>query len=193
MTGLNKIIERISQDSVAKCDGIIFSAQTEAAEIKSAAEKEGEADKKAIIEAANKQADSMVDMAKSGADLLIRQSLLSTKIDIINEAINAATDKLKNLPDNEYFDAIYALVKKFSQDSDGTLLLSKKDLDRKPKDFDQKIAQINKKLNVSDKAATISDGFVLVYGEIEINCTFDALVEDSRDELKEIINEIIFA
>lgn len=34
MTGLNKIIEKIAQDSAAKCDGIIFNAQNEATKIK---------------------------------------------------------------------------------------------------------------------------------------------------------------
>ncbi|NLX93741.1 MAG: hypothetical protein GXZ02_07760, partial [Clostridiales bacterium] len=40
--------------------------------------------------------------------------------------------------------------------------------------------------------AAIADGFILVYGDIEMNCTFDALLEESHDELKEKIAQLFF-
>lgn len=196
MTGLNKIIERISQDSVAKCDGIIFDAQNEATKIKNAAIAEGDALKQKAIDEANAQAKIILEMAESGAQLNTRKKLLATKVDIINNAIDAALDKMKAMPDKDYFAALYSLVKKFAQDSEGMMLLSKKDFDRLPKDFDKKInegLQKGAKLTVSDKPANIGEGFILVYGDVEINCTFEALIEDSRDELKDTINNIIFA
>lgn len=196
MTGLNKIIERISQDSVAKCDGIIFDAQTEASKIKNAAIAEADALKQKAIEEANAQAKTITEMAESGAQLATRKKLLSTKIDIINDAINAAYKKIKEMPEKDYFAALYSLVKKYAQDTEGVMILSEKDLGRKPKDFEKKINEgLSKeaKLTVSDKPANIGEGFILVYGDIEINCTFEALIEDARDELKDTINNIIFA
>ncbi|MEG1244405.1 MAG: hypothetical protein RSD17_06190, partial [Oscillospiraceae bacterium] len=82
MTGLNKIIERISQDSVAKCDSIIYDAQNEAAKIKNAAVAEGDALKQKFVEDANAQAKTIIDMAESGAQLSTKKKLLATKIDI---------------------------------------------------------------------------------------------------------------
>lgn len=196
MAGLNKIIERISQDSVAKCDSIIFDANNEAAKIKNAAIVESDSEKQKVVEAAEVQAKIITEMAESSAQLATRKKLLATRVEIINNAINTAYEKMKAMPDNDYFAALYSLVKKYAQDSEGTMLLSQKDLGRKPKDFDKKINEgllKTAKLIVSDEPANIGEGFVLVYGDVEINCTFDALIEDSRDDLKDKIYNIVFA
>lgn len=196
MAGLEKIIERIAQDSAAKCDGIIFDAQNEANKIKDAATQKAEDDKALVIEAANKEAKALVDMAESGAELDAKKELLATRVEVINKAIDVAFQKLGAMPDDEYFAALYALVKKYSQDGEGTMLLSKRDLGRLPKDFDKKINEglaKDAKISVSKDPANISDGFILVYGDIEINCTFEALIEDSRDAIKDELYSIIFA
>lgn len=196
MAGLNKIIERIAQDSAAKCDGIIFDAQNEATKIKEAAEIQANNDKEATIAAANKDAKALIEMAESGAELEGKKLILATRVEIIEKAIEAASSKLSDMPDDEYFAAIYALVKKFAQAADGSMLLSKKDLGRLPSDFDKKVnAALPKgaKLTLAKEPANISDGFILVYGDIEINCTFDALIAEQRDEIKDELYSIIFA
>ncbi|MFY9380122.1 MAG: V-type ATP synthase subunit E family protein [Acutalibacteraceae bacterium] len=196
MTGLNKIIDKISQDSVAKCDGIIFDANNEATKIKNAAVAQGDAQKQEIIKEAKAKADAIIEMANSSASLEIRKNLLATKVEILNDTIDAAYEQMKAMPDKEYFAAIYALVKKYAQNMQGVMVLSQKDLDRKPKDFEKKInAQLPKdvSLEVSNKPANIGEGFILIYGDVEINCTFKAIIEDSRDELKDKIYDMIFA
>ncbi|MFY9198891.1 MAG: V-type ATP synthase subunit E family protein [Acutalibacteraceae bacterium] len=196
MTGLNKIIDKISQDSVAKCDGIIFDANNEATKIKNAAVAQGDAQKQEIIKEAKAKADAIIEMANSSASLEIRKNLLATKVEILNDTIDAAYEQMKAMPDKEYFAAIYALVKKYAQNMQGVMVLSQKDLDRKPKDFEKKInAQLSKdaRLEVSNKPANIGEGFILIYGDVEINCTFKAIIEDSRDELKDKIYDMIFA
>lgn len=196
MAGLEKIIERIASDSAAKCDGIIFDAQNEAQKIKDAAAQQSSDNQAAIVEAANKEAKAIVDMAESGAELEGKKQLLATRVEVINKAIDVASKKLGNMPDDEYFAALYALAKKYAQSGEGTMLLSKKDLGRLPKDFDKKINEgLSKgaKISVAKDPSNISDGFILVYGDVEINCTFDALIEDARDDIKDELFSIIFA
>lgn len=196
MAGLEKIIERIASDSAAKCDGIIFDAQNEAQKIKDAAAQQSSDNQAAIVEAANKEAKAIVDMAESGAELEGKKQLLATRVEVINKAIDVASKKLGNMPDDEYFAALYALAKKYAQSGEGTMLLSKKDLGRLPKDFDKKINEglaKGAKISVAKDPSNISDGFILVYGDVEINCTFDALIEDARDDIKDELFSIIFA
>ena len=38
----------------------------------------------------------------------------------------------------------------------------------------------------------IEDGFVLVYGGIEENCTFRALMDAKKDQLQDTVNQILF-
>lgn len=196
MAGLNKIIERIAQDSAVKCDGIIFDAQNEATKIKEAAVVKANNDKETIVAQANKEAKGLIDMAESGAELECKKVILSTKVEVIEKAILAAAEKLNDMPEDEYFAAIYALVKKYAQAADGEMVLSKKDLGRLPSDFEKKIntgLPKGAKITLSKEPANISNGFILVYGDIEINCTFEALIAEKRDEIKDELYSIIFA
>ena len=99
MTGLNKIIEKIAQDSAAKCDGIIFNAQNEATKIKEAALELANEEKDAVISEANKEAKVIVDTAESGSELENKKMILATKVDIINKTIDEAEKKLAKMPE----------------------------------------------------------------------------------------------
>ncbi|MCQ2487297.1 MAG: hypothetical protein MJ129_05160 [Clostridia bacterium] len=196
MTGLDKIVERIAKDSAANCDEIIAQAQKEAATIKEAAEKTVNDNMAAVIEKTSKDCKVILDTAESGSELEGKKEILKAQVEIINETIDAAAKKLADMPENEYFEAIYALVKKYARGTEGEMLLSQKDLGRLPGDFAQKINEglpAGASIKVSDKAADILQGFILVYGGIEINCTFNALIEDARDDIKDELYKIIFA
>lgn len=196
MTGLDKIVERIAKDSAANCDEIIAQAQKEAATIKEAAEKTVNDNMAAVIEKTSKDCKVILDTAESGSELEGKKEILKAQVEIINETIDAAAKKLADMPENEYFEAIYALVKKYARGTEGEMLLSQKDLGRLPGDFAQKINEglpASASIKVSDKAADILQGFILVYGGIEINCTFNALIEDARDDIKDELYKIIFA
>ncbi len=194
MTGLNKIIDRIAEDSKAKCDDILLEAKGEADKIKAAAEEQVKLDTAAVVEQANKEAKLTVEMANSGSEQEAKKQILATKVHILDKAIEAALSKLKNLPEGEYFDTIYRLVKANAQDTDGILYLGAKDLARLPADFAEKVNEATKgNIKVAEAAKDISDGFILAYGEIEINCTFDALIASAKDSIKDELHKIIFA
>ena len=38
----------------------------------------------------------------------------------------------------------------------------------------------------------IADGFLLVYGGVEENCTWEALMDAKKDRLQDRVNEILF-
>ena len=120
-------------------------------------------DKAATIEAANKEAKALVDMAESGAELEGKKLLLATRVEIIEKAIDVASKKLGSMPDDEYFAALYALVKKYAQSGEGTMLLSERDLGRLPKDFEKKI---NADLGAGDKIRRISLTALFSFTEI---------------------------
>ncbi|MDR0315144.1 MAG: hypothetical protein LBH71_04255, partial [Oscillospiraceae bacterium] len=101
MTGLNKIIDKISQDSVAKCESIISDARNEAAKILNAAVLSAKDETVNIIGEANAKAKTILEMADSGAQFTIRKELLAAKIEILDNAIEAAAKKIKELPDDE--------------------------------------------------------------------------------------------
>ena len=48
-------------------------------------------------------------------------------------------------------------------------------------------------LKISEEAAEIKNGFVLDFGGIEENCTFDALIDQNIEELQDKVKSLLFA
>ncbi|MBR6005282.1 MAG: hypothetical protein IK063_03535, partial [Clostridia bacterium] len=53
-------------------------------------------------------------------------------------------------------------------------------------------AEKGAELSFSGENADIKNGFILRYGLIEINCSFDSVIDENREELKEKVNAILF-
>lgn len=194
MTGLEKIIGRIESDSADKCKSIIADANAKAERILKDAQAECDRINESVLAEIKTSGERAKELAESSAHQKSNQTLLAAKIEAINEAIANASLAIKNLPDDKYFSALTALAVSNAMPGNGVMRLSKGDLERLPEGFEK---NINSKLegrtiSVSGDPAGISDGFILVYGDIEINCTVDALIEEKRDELKEKICSIIF-
>jgi V/A-type H+/Na+-transporting ATPase subunit E len=196
MTGLEKIVNKIEHNSAQKCENLIAEARKQAEEIIAQAGIDAE---KILLEATEKsmiRAEELIAMAHSGAKQKAMQIILTARNQAINDTLDCAVKAMKEMPADEYFSALKALAVKNAGPGAGEMLLSGADLKRLPYQFE---AQINNELGskgsslkINSKPAGISDGFVLVYGDIEINCTFDALLDAYREELKEKIIEIIF-
>lgn len=196
MTGLEKIINKIEHDSANKCGDIIAAAKKHAEEIEKQAAIEGETITAGLDETARHQAKEIILKAHSGAAQKAKQVILNARVEAINETLASAANAIKQMPEEEYFKSLIALAANNAAQNQGEMRLSLSDLNRLPPEFEKDLnnALKNKEITVkvSEKPADIGHGFILVYGDVEINCTFDALMEASRDELKEVICGIIF-
>lgn len=195
MTGLEKIIEKIEQKSKIRCNEIIDSAQKEAGDIIEKANADAEVLMDENRRKSKLNAEQTILMAHSGAQQKAKRILLAARIKAVNETLAEVARALSDMDEDAYFRAITNLAAANAMKGNGVMRLSSKDLNRLPKNLE---AEINKKLLTKAAAVTIDktpapvkDGFILVYGDIEINCTFEALIESRRDELKEKIAEII--
>lgn len=196
MDGLTKIITKINQDNKAECERIVAEAKTKAAEIIESAKLDGKAQSDKIIADAKAKALLIDAKAKSGADLEYKRSILYTKCKIINDTIEKSIDSLSSLDDTEYFANIEKLILAFALDGEGLISFSEKDVKRTPDGF---IDSVNAKLEkgksvkISDKHINTKGGFVLVYPEMRVDCTFESLIQDVSDDIKDILSRILFA
>ena len=90
------------------------------------------------------------------------------------------------------------MVGQYAQPLQGEICFSEADLNRIPEEFEQEIQNIARikggELVLSQKGRTIEGGgFLLIYGDVEVNCTFKALFDAKHDELTDQINRILFA
>lgn len=196
MTGLEKITTQIQEEAKASAAAKLEAAQKEAdailAEAKEACEGlEAEAAEKNTVLKANY--DGRV---KSSAEQQRRTALLRAKQEIIAEVIEKAYVTLKEEDVQSYFLTMEKILKTYVLAEAGEIYFSAADLARMPADFEKKIVATAKakggSLVLKKEPKAIADGFVLVYGGIEENCTLRALFDAKRDQLQDKVNEILF-
>ena len=65
-----------------------------------------------------------------------------------------------------------------------------------PSDFESKLNEAAKPKNgsirLAEKAADIDDGFILSYGLISENCSFRAIIESEKDEIRDTAARALF-
>ncbi len=197
MSGLDKIISQIKEEASASAAEILGSANSKADEIRRQAEEDcSELDKRTQTQSEEARQD-ILEKSRSSAQMQQRRELLNTKQQLIDEIINEAHSSLLALPDGQYFDALIKLVAKHAQPQSGEIRLCQSDLDRLPADFGAKASEAAKSrggdLVMSEKPCQIDGGFLLVYGDIEENCSFDSLFSSEKENLQDTLHAFLFA
>ena len=81
------------------------------------------------------------------------------------------------------------MIDKFVSKETGEIIFNKKDLERLPKDFGATLAS---NLKVSSEIRNIDGGFILLYGDIEENCSFSALFMAEKENLQDKVRDLLF-
>lgn len=197
MTGVEKIINFIKDNAASAANEIEAKAKADSDEIIAAAKAEGKKTSEEILQQSKIEVQAYLSRAESAAKLLEKKMILDAKQQMIGDIITGAKDAFAKLSDAEYFDIIIKMIKRYSLCKSGVILFSKTDKKRLPAKFEDKINEAlsekdGAKLSVSEKTREITGGFVLVYGEIEEDCSFDALFFAEREPLQDKINSVLF-
>lgn len=194
MTGLEKITASILEQAKANEEAILSYADSKAEKVLKEAETKAQAEYDGIVGKANEIAQKNIEVAESENDALRSRELLSAKVEAVYEVIDILKKEVLALPEPEYFAFMEHLVIRYATAPGGVVHFSARDLARLPKNF---ISDVNGKLEykvtLSDTPAEIENGFILDFGDIEENCSIDALLLSMQDALKENIVQSLFA
>lgn len=196
MSGLDKITARILEESAAKAKEITDEAKQKAEAITA----DGQRKTAEECERINKKAETVVlntaEKGRTSAQLRHKQILLAGRQELIHEVIDTARQELSSLNDAEYKEFIVKLFNRHLPSQDAKLQLNAKDKTRLGVDTLEalKAAALanGAKLTISDEPADIKNGFVLSYGGVEENCTIDALLDQSMDDMQDKVKDILF-
>lgn len=196
MSGLDNIVEEIRNQSKQEADEILKEADVFCKDYMNKIKKDVEVEVVSIEKKALADRKLYEEKTVSGMEFLERNSILRAKQQVIEQAIDKARESIAGLNDEEYFNVLEKLLRKNVQQGNGKICFSKKDLDRIPNGFEDRVKEIvaenQGELVIDKKPANIKDGFVLVYGEIEENCTLKALFDSNIDRIKDIANKQLF-
>lgn len=196
MDGLLNIIDKIITENDAECKSTIEYAEKQAKEIIAKAE----LDAKKIAEEAQSAAETKAKLANeknvSGAELEYKRRILSAKGRIISETVAAAADYLCNLPEEEYFDKIRRLALNGALQGTGFVTFNQRDKARIPADFVNNLNKAlpdGKSIKLSENTGNFNGGFTISYPEMLVDCTFESLLDDNADDIKDELGQILFA
>ncbi len=196
MSGLDNIVNEIRTNAKKEADNILKEAddycQAYMDDVKQQVEKE--------VEKYNKKAEEARKLYKektiSSTAFDERNAILKAKQQCIDQVIKEAMSNIKGLSDDEYFSFLTKMFEKNVQSESGIMYISKNDDERITSDFKNKIHDIAEKNNgsitIKSDRSDVTDGFVLVYGDIEQNCKIKALFDANIDKLKDIANKKMF-
>lgn len=185
-------------------DQILNTAKEQALNIKKEAEEHhkqamekitarGKQDMEIIVEDARKEAERITSRAISSASQKNLQDKLSLKFKLIEETISMAYSSVLNADTDAYMEQLSEiLTKKASSfpEKGGKIVFNKKDKQRLTPKFSKQIKKLN--LTVSDETRDIDGGFILCLGNIEENCSIEAIFRENHDMLVDFIGENLF-
>lgn len=195
MTGIEKIVEKIREESLRKCESVIAEAKENGSEIIFAEKQNAQKEAEKIIADGKIIAEKKVSIARSAAETISKTRYLEVKNAIVNDIIAAAFEKIEAMEDEEYFAFLLSLCEKNVESGEGTMFLSKRDLERAPKDFEESINSLiyeKGAVRLSKTPKDIENGFVLVYGNIEVNCTLRAVFDEKHNTLRDALCKELF-
>lgn len=197
MTGLDKMKSQILDEAKAAADGKIAEAKAQAEELIRSANEEAARLAEGISRKSENDVANYNERLASAIDLQKRTKILAAKQDVIASVLGKAHEKIDSMEAGEYFSMLLKMVEKYALPQDGEICFSAADLGRLPEGFEAEADKIARgkggSLKLSGESKNIKNGFILVYGGIEENCTIDAMFDARRDELSDIVQRLLFS
>lgn len=198
MNGAEKIKEKIIADARERAEKIIEAARIEAQGIIKHAEKQAFQRVAIMTEKAKEDAALYKQRAHAAGEMEIKKNILKTRQDTIDEAFAIALERIAELPDDKYSRFLEEILLNAARDEEGELILNSKDKQRLGQQF---IDRMNAKFRSLGRNAVLKlsaddlnsrGGFVIRYGDMEINCTLEVMLNMERPNLEAGVAAILF-
>ena len=196
MEGIEKIIERINAAAADECAVIAQEAEQACEAIRADFAQKVQEAYESAVQSGELEIGLDADRVVRNAKLNARKEVLSVKQEVLDAAFEAAKKKVCEMSEDKYVAWLVALAAEASNGT-GEIILSQKD----SKLGEQVVAKANEalaakgkkgELTVSTDNREMDAGFVLRDGNLEVNCTLDAILEMNRQSIAAKVAEDLF-
>lgn len=191
MSGLDKIKAQILKDAQDAADAQMAEAAAQVKEINAQAEEETKIRLAQIAAQSEMKIKNIQERSVSAIDLKHRTRLLEVRQQLISETIEQAYTVISEMDAQAYAAVLKQLVAAHVWPQEGQIIFADADRARLPEGFEEDVLKIAEaaggSLTVSDEKRNIENGFVLVYGGIEENCTLRSIFDEKKDQLSDLV------
>lgn len=195
MADINNITSKILRDAEERKDAVLAEANEEKEKILSKKIAKAKELEKEIIKTAEAEAKRRKEKAISSATLKVRNDKLTAKQEVIKKVFEESVERLSSLRGDDFTRFIRNSILSLGQIGEQKLILNKEGLDQIDLTFIYELNQaLGEKGNIklSSEVGNFKGGFILESNGIEINNTYEALVNSLRDELEYEVAKVLF-
>lgn len=188
---IKNITDKILSDAKEKAAEILENSSKEAAALISSKVNEASSQEAYLISKAKEEADARKNRIVQNAELTARNEKLVAKHQVIEKTFNYALEKLENINNADFVTFIKSTLKGIKVSGDGFLKVNRA---RYSYFTPEVLRDINTSLETNFVLGEVidKDGFIVEQRGIQINCTFEALVESLKEDLILDITKILF-
>lgn len=198
MSNINNLTSKILSDAEERKESILKEANEEKAKIVSKKEALAKSEEATMVEKAKTEAKTAKERIISGAELKSRNEKLTAKQAVIDKVFENSIEKLCKMSDEEIKEFIKNKIVNADVVGDETIILNEKGNklvdENLLKEINSELLSKGKKgeLTISKEVRNFKGGFILEKDGIEINNTFEDLVNSERDDLEFEVAKVLF-
>lgn len=198
MSNIKNLTEKILEEAKHKEKEIADYAESEKEKILSSKIKEAEDERKLILLKAEEEAKTKKERIISSTTLKVRNEKLEIKQKLISEVFDKALEELCSMNSSKLKNFIKHTILDLDIEGDETIILNE---DGKSKIDDKFVEDLNfiflarnKKgeLKVREENGNFKGGFIVEKNGVEINSTFESLMDSMKDELEYEVSKALF-
>jgi V/A-type H+-transporting ATPase subunit E len=198
MANLEKLTNKIVEEAKIEADRIYKEAEEEKIKLISSMEKKGNKEKELILEKAKREAELRRERVISNAKLKIRNDKLESKQRVLDKVFERAVKELNLLDSKSKIEFVKRIISNINIAGDEEIILSN---DIKEVFEKEHLQEINENLKANGKKGELKvckedrkldGGFIISKKGIELNWSFQSIVESLREELEGEILSILF-
>jgi V/A-type H+/Na+-transporting ATPase subunit E len=188
---IKNITDKILSDAKEKAAEILEASSKEAEALISSKVSEASSQEAHLISKAREEAEARKNRIIQNAELTVRNEKLVAKHQVIEKTFTYALESLTKLSDSDFIDFVKATLKANKISGDGFLKVTEAR-------YKAITPEVLREINTSSRSSLVlgrpidKDGFVLEQRGIQINCTFEALVEALKEDLIFDVTKILF-
>jgi V/A-type H+-transporting ATPase subunit E len=198
MNGIEKILTHITSDAASECEAISAEASKKCDEIQDHFQQAAKAEYERILKKGEQDAALRIDRLNHVAELESKKQILAAKQEMVSQTFERAVQMITELPEEDYVSLLVRLASTASRTGDEQIIMSAGDRARFGKAVCVKandaLAASGKPaaLKLSEQTRNIRGGLILSSGDIEVNCSADALVMRLKNELASKVAGVLF-
>lgn len=189
MEGLDAIRERILFIANDKASDIDYAAQKQIGRITDEAGKKAKEIQLKFEESSKKECGNILKRANSLAVSERRKIILSARQNLVENVLSKALDAVSDMPEKEKIKLYVEMLEKVcTGDSNETVTFNVKDKEL----ADEVLKNVSRSVKISDNCGNFAGGFIIQNGNIELNMTFDMVVQHYKSQLVSIAAKTLF-